>query len=340
MSGKKSKYPLISESAYWQMVQNNEPYNGFVEYESGVFSFVLSEVTVVGKQITESKGDFTQYLMDTQIKYQTFKPLRRFTSDSSEYKKAQINPQNQDGRNPARTIKATFCVSEFYTSFEKNFPKFMRGYYDPTAKVEGMSYKRGFVSDSKTREKADETNQWVNESGIFYLDNYTDINTAEYANFILGCLIYGVGPENIAFPTDGTVSNTLKNAGIVKDALDLFYKKNKGKTEKLLTFSDEISGTTFNNNFRSIFANGIFHPETFIGSANVRIEQLDKSTLKVTVFNISSLTSGDLEKHLPILNEYPMSIIRQHCDGKEKTEYGNISQTYSFTLPIDFNRLK
>lgn len=200
-----------------------------------------------------------------------------------------------------------------------------------------MSKKSGYVSDSRTLEKANQTNQWVNESGVFYMDNYTDINTAEFANFILGCMIYGVGPENIVFPTDGTISSSLKKSGIVKDALDMFYKKNKGRKEKLLTFSDEINGTTYNNNFRYIFANGIFHPETLIGSAHIKVEQNDKNTLKITVFNITSLTSGDFEKHW---NEYPMSLIRKQVLGGVKTEYGNTSQTYSFTLPIDFNKLK
>lgn len=336
---KGSKYPLIPEAIYWQMVKNNEPYNGFVEYEDGVYSFVLSEVVVNKRQITNSMGNYTQYLMDINTQYQVFKPLRNFTTDSSNYNIENPHPQRQNGRNPAKTIKSIFAVSEFYTNFENNFKKFARGYYDESAKVQGMSYKPGYVSDSRTTNKANETNQWVNESGVFYVDNYTDINTAEFANFILGCMIYGIGPENMIFPTDGTVSNSLKNSGIAKDALDLFYKKNKGRKENLLVFSDEISGTTLSNNFRSIFANGFFHPETLIGSAHVKIEQLNKLTLKVTIFNITSLTSGDFEKHA-MWNEYPISLIRQHLSGKDKTEYGNTSQTYSFTIPIDFNRLK
>ena len=140
------------------------------------------------------------------------------------------------------------------------------------------------------------------------------------------------------FPTNGTVSSSLKNAGIVKDALNTFYKSNKGKTSDFTPLINEYDGTTFNNNFKSIFANGTFHPETFIGSATITVSQHNKTELMVTIFNISSLTSGDFMKHIPG-NDYPMSIIRDPnlSQGAKQNQYGNLSQTYSFTIPIDLS---
>lgn len=76
MTKKGNKYPLIPESVYWKMVQNNESYNGFVEYEDGVFSFVLSQSVVNKRQITKSIGDYTESVMDVNTQYSVFKPLR------------------------------------------------------------------------------------------------------------------------------------------------------------------------------------------------------------------------------------------------------------------------
>jgi len=111
--------------------------------------------------------------------------------------------------------------------------------------------------------------------------------------------------------------------------------------DNLITVSDEISGTTIDNNLFSIFANGLFHPETFIGSAAITVKQHSTTELFVTVFNVTSLTSGDYMKHMP-WNTYFQSIIRDTSlpQGDERNHYANISQTYSFTIPIEFNRLK
>ena len=198
--------------------------------------------------------------------------------------------------------------------------------------------KEGYTASSKNPHVY---NEWVNNRGIFYMDNSTFTNTAEFSNYLLGCMIYGVGYENLFFPTNGTVSSTLKNAGIVKDALTIFYTKNKGKGNNLISISDEISGNSLGNNPRSIFANGIFHPETFIGSAAITVKQHSATELFVTVFNVTSLTSGDFMKHMP-WNTYYQSIIRNPSlpQGDERNHYANISQTYSFTILIDFDRLK
>ena len=52
--------------------------------------------------------------------------------------------------------------------------------------------------------------------------------------------------------------------------------------------------------------------------------------LKVSVTNITSITSGDYRKHLP-WNDYTKSVVRLK---DRETPYGNISQTFSFTMKI------
>jgi hypothetical protein len=81
--------------------------------------------------------------------------------------------------------------------------------------------------------------------------------------------------------------------------------------------------------------------ETFIGSAQVTISQISDKEVMVKIFNITSLTSGDLAKHLP-WNNYPTSVVRDPSKAgyAAANNYGNVSQVYSFTLPIDFQRLK
>lgn len=336
MSKPKGIYPNLTELEYWEKVRKQEPYNGFVIHEDGTYSFVFSEFTFETKQETNSIGKFTRYSIIPKVKYHIFKPIRTTNTAIKHH----VNPQKQDDRNPTASIKAIYCVSELWSSsFEKNFMKYYKGYYDANAKLKGLSTKPGYVSDHRTVEDANKKNEWVNDRGVFYVDNYGPTNSAEFINFLLGCMIFGVGSENLVFPTNGTISSSLKNAGIVKEALNLFYERNKGKTTNLISFSDKINGNK--SNIKSILKNGFLHPETFLGSAQVTVEQYDKTSLKISIFNITSLTSGDLFKHLPN-NEYPMSIIRNQLSEEwdHKTQYGNISQTFSFTIPINFSRLK
>ena len=274
-----------------------------------------------------------EYPHYTPYQYAGNKPITFIDLDGKE--ESTPDPQNQDNRNPAFTIKTIFALSGMLTDFNTNFVKFTRGKYDANATVQGIVSSSGLTSDTKDPAK---NNEWVNSKGIFYANDYS-INTVEFTNYLLGSMIYGVGYENIVFPTNGAVSSSLKNAGIVNDALSAFYTANKGKTNNFLIISDQFSGNSLKNNPKSIFNNGMFHPETFIGSAFITVTPHSATELLVTIFNISSLSSGDFFKHF---NNYPMSIVRNPNlkQGDSRNHYANISQTYSFTLPIDFNRLK
>ena len=61
----------------------------------------------------------------------------------------------------------------------------------------------------------------------------------------------------------------------------------------------------------------------------------------VKVFNVSSLTSGDPYKALP-WNSVPKSVVRDpfKLSNTGANNYGNISQLYQFTMPIDASQLK
>ena len=148
----------------------------------------------------------------------------------------------------------------------------------------------------------------------------------------------GVGPENIEFPLNGTVSNYMKGAGIVNDAMNSWYILNKDRST-LVSGKAEFSGNSHMLN--SFISKGMFHPESFIGSATVTITPINDKEVLVKIFNVTSITSGDPYKALP-WNSVPISIVRD--PSKPSTtganRYGNISQTYQFTIPFDASQLK
>jgi hypothetical protein len=218
---------------------------------------------------------------------------------------------------------------------------------------------KAFVTDTQIG-SASQYNMWVDQSGVFKMDdisiptttrpaaglNYgpsisAEILSTSFTNYLIGCFIEGVGYENIEFSLNGAISCMLKDAGIVKDTLGKFYELNQGKKSNLQSFSDQVSGDTLKNNPLSIILNGIAHPETLIGSAFITVSQYNEKELLVKVFDIKSLYSGDFVKEtkkLGIDSGLPMSLVRDST--KSNNRYTNTSQTYSFTLPIDFKRLE
>ena len=262
-------------------------------------------------------------------------PIKFIDLDGLEPSENPENPENQAGRNPTEMIQSIYAQSGGDLAFEANFLIFLKGTSDPNASTNMLTNKDGFTSDSKN---AEQYNLWVNNEGAFYAQDYTNYENKDLCNFLLGCLIEGVGPENIIFPTNGTVSNELKDAGIVSDALDSWYELNKGRSE-LTGGIAEFSGTKHQP--ATIFGNGVFDPETFMASASVFIYPMNENEIKVEIYNIMSITSGDYNKHLPS-NIYPLSVVRDNSlqQGAEQNKFGNISQTFSFTIPIDSQRLK
>jgi RHS repeat-associated protein len=248
-----------------------------------------------------------------------------------------INPKNQDGRNPSATIDAIFAATGGQKKFEANFQKFTKGTYDASASVlGGQSHMPGYTSDSEN--DASTNNLWVRDKGVFKMSHVSDFNSVDLANYLLGCMINGIGPENIEYPENGVISTSMAYSGVAQEALFKFYQLNKGRTD-LVPFSGEINGDVYNP--ISMVTKGLvhdnwifFHPETFTGSASVTITPIGKDkfgneALRVTIFNITSLTSGDYGKHL-YGNNRVSSKIRGNDSSKNK--YANISQKYSYTI--------
>lgn len=78
---------------------------------------------------------------------------------------------------------------------------------------------------------------------------------------------------------------------------------------------------------------GFISLEHFIGSAAVKISTVDANTIQVQIFNVTSLTSGDLNKDAPIFKWFttPLkSTVRN--PGYLQNDHSNISQYFSFTM--------
>lgn len=293
----------------------------------------LVDVPVFGSvdPLTKKYPHYTPYQFSGNM------PIAAIDIDGLEPAKNPDDPSNQDNRNPTTTINTIFEQTGGSKNFEKNYKEYMKGKFDPSAKFFDLTNKDEFASDTKF-ENADKYNIWVNNSGVFYADDYKNYNTKDFANFLLGSLINGVGPENIVFPVNGSISSLLKNSGIVNDAMDSWYALNKMSPGLLFSSTSEFKGDV--HSLPSLLSNGLTHPETFIGSASITIRSISSEEVMISVFNITSLTSGDLGKHFP-WNSYPNSVVRDPSlpEGSPKNRYGNISQLYQFTLPIDFSRL-
>lgn len=69
MSKPKEKYPVINEKIYWEKVRKNEHYTGYVQYNDGTLSFVLSEVVVSSRSSDLNHSRYTHYALKTAVKY-------------------------------------------------------------------------------------------------------------------------------------------------------------------------------------------------------------------------------------------------------------------------------
>lgn len=69
MSKPQEKYPIINEKIYWEKVRKNEHYTGYVQYNDGTLSFVLSEVVVSSRSSDLNHSRYTHYALKTAVKY-------------------------------------------------------------------------------------------------------------------------------------------------------------------------------------------------------------------------------------------------------------------------------
>lgn len=166
----------------------------------------------------------------------------------------------------------------------------------------------------------------VNKSWVVYEDQSNwDEGSNWLSNFRLAASLtvawaLGVTPsDNITFE-NSPAANAMRNAYGVGQARDAFYTKYKGATD--------LSGASYTNHragfgLMGLMRAGIDPIEQFIGNYRVDIYP-QGNMLQFTLTNNSSFTSFSYG-YGPSWNGGPM---------------GNFNQTYIFTEPLNFNRLK
>jgi hypothetical protein len=231
-----------------------------------------------------------------------------------------------DPRNPTSTVLTLFNLTGGLKEYIKNKETYSKG-------TTVTNNKSGLITDTKSPDSK-EYNIYVNDSKFLKVDEYENFDSEKFVNFMLGSFILGNGAENYIFPKNGIVSNEMKKAGIFLNALEKFKAENAenikaGKPLKEWSGFGSF-GVKEQLKVGTSEGGGIMGVPNMVGSAFIMIKPTGDNSISVSIFNITSITSGDLEKHLP-WNNYP--IAKTRVEGKQ-IPFSNISQFYSFDYSI------
>jgi len=188
-----------------------------------------------------------------------------------------------------------------------------------------------YVTDTKG-DPGNKFNMKVNNGVTLNVDESQASRFRDYESFVVNQLmsnfVSGNGTENYNFPTNGIISNKFLVSDILKDALQQF------KSGKVMEGEAYQSSFGLPELARDVVRTGkVFTSITgFVGSGTVTIKKTDKNMVMITIFNITSLTSGDLLKNPNNDTNWPKSYVR---DPDKRTPYGNISQTFNLLLPTN-----
>lgn len=167
---------------------------------------------------------------------------------------------------------------------------------------------------------------YVGNSTIFKVDESNAGKFRDYEAFVVNELmqnfVNGTGAENYEFPKDGIISSKFKGSDIVNAALKIFEKEGElSNKQQIFSIPQLLNDLDRTGTYASISG--------FVGSGTITIIPKDKD-IEVKIFNITSRSSGDYLKLPNNKNTWSRSYVR---DPSQITPYGNISQTYSFTMP-------
>jgi len=188
------------------------------------------------------------------------------------------------------------------------------------------------VPDLKDSPSGTENNEYTNTSSALNVKPTITATDKGWINLMMGHFIKGTGPENWVFPVNGSVSEKMRDAYIINNALSDWYNWHyllgRSDNEFHMKSSYDLMGQI--DDLGSHFSP--FSISNFVGSADVYIKKVDSKTLLVRVENVTSVTSGDFAKHLP-WNSWPKSLVR-NPNTTNPQPYTNISQTFQLTYDI------
>ncbi|HET9824144.1 MAG TPA: RHS repeat-associated core domain-containing protein [Chitinophagaceae bacterium] len=165
----------------------------------------------------------------------------------------------------------------------------------------------------------------VDESQAKHFDNYE----AFVVDRLMANFTTGKGAENYNFPTNGIISSKFLTSDILRSALEKFNSGNKVESEQFNFGAKELA--------KDFLRTGtLFSITGLTGSGTITMVP-NKDGVQIRIFNVTSLTSGDLVKNPSSDANWPKSYVR---DQQKTTPYGNISQTYNLFLPWNSPLLK
>jgi RHS repeat-associated protein len=194
----------------------------------------------------------------------------------------------------------------------------------------------------------DPTTQWPNLAGSQSLTNmktalYTVNETGSEKNWInlmLGGFVRGEIAENIIFSENGTVSNYMKDGQVYQNLISAWhYDGNPMNSTKIYPLNYDM-GEQISDflSHKGGYPEAFLNISNFVGTAyGTLLANPTTQTVTILITNITSVHSGDYEKHKTYhLGVIPPSI-RRDPSGLPYQRYANFSQT--FRLTITFSEL-
>ena len=229
---------------------------------------------------------------------------------------------------PSDKEKYAMKVVDFIKWASQNYNETTNGKREYPHKVRGkyVNQNKHEVTDTELS-SAKKYNMFVTMNKVFNVDESDAVNYSNYEAHMVSAImtgfVTGTGPENYNFPENGIISSLFIGSDVLNAAIADF---NKGES---------VNGKQYSFGLVSLGKNVLsegtpYNMTGLVGSANITIIPGKNNMLKITIFNITSLTSGALGKEIaPKEKLYPKSYMRGL--GK-KVPYGNISQTFNLYI--------
>ena len=228
---------------------------------------------------------------------------------------------------PSDKEKYAMKVVDFIKWASQNYNETTNGKREYPHKVRGkyVNQNKHEVTDTELS-SAKKYNMFVTMNKVFNVDESDAVNYLNYEAHMVSAImtgfVTGTGPENYNFPENGIISSLFIGSDVLNAAIADFNK------EKYLNGATSIHLDWF------LWQKCIKRKELpynvtgLVGSANITIIPGKNNMLKITIFNITSLTSGALGKEIaPKEKLYPKSYMRVL-----KFSYGNVSQTFNLYI--------
>lgn len=121
---------------------------------------------------------------------------------------------------------------------------------------------------------------------------------------MLGNFVNGWGSDSYEFGKDSKFSDDAFSTMLFNDALTKYIDNgmpDEFQTKGIYGFMNQVNGIIKDKSVLTL--------ENYLGSADVFFKKINATDVQIQIINVTSLTSGDLLKHLPLHGEWPKSTV-------------------------------